>query len=77
MKVMVQFFGDLRKYLREGQEVIDLEVEAGGTIGDLLQQLRVEEGEVWVVSLNGNIVHETSQLVEGGNVMVFPPFGGG
>lgn len=77
MRVTVQFFGDLRKYLRKGQEVIDLEVEARGTIGDLLRQLQVEEGEVWVVSLNGNIVNEASQLVEGGKVLVFPPFGGG
>ena len=77
MKVTVQFFGDLRKYLREGQEVIELEMEAGGTIEGLLQQLGIEEGEVWVVSLNGNIVDEASSLREGSKIMVFPPFGGG
>ena len=77
MRVTVQFFGDLRKYLPEGQEVIELEVEVGDTITGLLQQLGVEKGEVWAVSLNGNIVNESSQLVEGGKVLVFPPFGGG
>ncbi|OGO06114.1 MAG: hypothetical protein A2Y60_01755 [Chloroflexi bacterium RBG_13_54_9] len=77
MKITVQFFGDLRKYLREGEEVIDLEVEADRTVSDLLLQLGVEEGEVWVVSLNGNIVDEASLLKEGGKIMVFPPFGGG
>jgi sulfur carrier protein ThiS len=77
MKITVQFFGDLRKYLQEGEEVIDLEVEADRTVSDLLLQLGVEEGEVWVVSLNGNIVDEASSLKEGGKIMVFPPFGGG
>jgi len=77
MKVAVQFFGDLRKYLRQGQEVINVDIEAGGTIGGLLQRLGVEKGEVWVVSLNDSIVDEMSQLVEGGKVLVFPPFEGG
>ena len=77
MKVTVQFFGDLRKYLHKGQEVMDLEVEIGDTVGELLQRLGVEEGEVWAVSLNGNIIDEGFRLVKGGRLLVFPPFSGG
>ncbi len=77
MKVIVQFFGDLRKYLPEGQELIELEMEAGATVGGLLRQLGVEEGEVGVVSMNGNIVPEAYGLTNGGKLLAFPPFGGG
>lgn len=77
MKVTVELFGDLRKYLQKGQELIDLEVEGGGTVGGLLQRLGVEAGEVFAVSLNGEIVDEDCELAEGSRVLVFPPFGGG
>ncbi len=77
MKVTVQFFGDLVRHLRNGEEKLELEVEEGTTVGQILQELGLEEGEVFATYIDDQFVNRNWKLEEGGRVLIFPPIAGG
>lgn len=79
MIVHVRLFATLRRhYPHVGiGEPMDVELEAGATIGQLITQLRLPADQVKVVFVNG-IVREKEHVLNAGDEMgVFPPVGGG
>ena len=77
VKVRVQLFGDLRKYLPKGQELLELELPEGTTPASMLQQLGIHPGEVWLVRANRQVIADGSPFHDGDDVEVFEPIGGG
>ena len=74
MEIRVTLSGNLRKYFEEDKR---FQLEAPVTVGDLLQHLNIEDGEVGVVAINGELAGKTERLREGDTVQLFPPIGGG
>lgn len=73
----MRLFGDLRRYLPQGQDLLYLELQEGATPIALLQQIGIHPGEVWVVRANKQIVPEDQPLRDGDDIEVFEPVGGG
>lgn len=74
MEILVRLSGNLRKYFEEERR---FQLEAPVTVGDLLQHLNIEDGEVGVVALNGELAGECEGLRDGDTLQLFPPIGGG
>lgn len=77
MRLTVRLFGDLRKYLPRGQELIQMELPEGATPMALLQQIGIHPGEVWLVRANRQVVPDDQPLQDGDDIEVFEPVGGG
>jgi len=76
MEVEVRVFATLRKYLNE-QGILQLRVEEGTTIRDLIKQLQLPEKEITIIMVNG-VRGELDQILESGDrAAFFPPIGGG
>jgi molybdopterin converting factor small subunit len=79
MIVHVKLFATLRRHyphLGIG-EPMNVELEVGATIGELVTQLQLPADQVKVVFVNG-IVQETEHVLNAGDeVGFFPPVGGG
>jgi sulfur carrier protein ThiS len=74
MEILVRLSGNLRKYF-EGER--RLQLEAPVTVSDLLGQLDIEDGEVGVVAINGELAGKHETLQDRDEVQLFPPIGGG
>jgi molybdopterin converting factor small subunit len=79
MIVHVRLFATLRRhYAHVGiGEPMDVELEAGATVGQLITQLRLPADQVKVVFVNGIVREKGHVLNAGDEVGVFPPVGGG
>ena len=77
MQVDVRLFGDFRRFLRETDGRLTLEVVEGTTVRDVLERVQVPEVEVGLVSVNGEVAAVETPLRDGDAVYVFSPIGGG
>lgn len=77
VKLVVRLFGDLRRYLPEGQDPLQLELPEAVTVLGMLQHIGIHPGEVWVVRANKQVVPEEHTLCDGDDIDVFEPIGGG
>jgi len=81
MKVRVLFFAGLREALACKERLVEL--PAGSSLGDLVQQLEKEHPPVahyasrLVISLNAERRALDSELSEGDEVALLPPMSGG
>ena len=78
MRVRVQYFGVLREALGHG---VDVELDSGSTVGDLLQRLRAgADAGVWAgiaVAVNCEYANRSRVLADGDDVAILPPVSGG
>jgi molybdopterin converting factor small subunit len=77
--VRVKLFATLRQFqpglgLGEAFSVI---LPNGPTVGDLIQQLGLPDKEVKMVFVNGIVRDRDHPLVDGDELGIFPPVGGG
>lgn len=77
MKVTVKLFGNLRRHLPRTQELLELDLVEGVRINEVLEQLGIDDGEVGLAVVNGELVAETSQLHDGDRLELFAVIGGG
>ncbi len=81
MKVYVKVFANLRDYVNPRPEIaekIELEVEKGTKVGNIVKDLGIPEQEIAIVLING--VHkslDTELDQEGAVISLFSPVGGG
>ena len=79
MKVEINLYATLARYLpdevRQGDHMMEL--RAGATIGQLLQQLQIPSEEAKLVFVDGVRTDADAVLREGNRVGIFPPVGGG
>jgi len=60
-----------------GQPSVDVSIEAGQTIEQLLEQLGVPLEETRIIFCNNRLVDRTQALTGGETIGVFPAVGGG
>lgn len=77
MRVTVDVMGPLQRFIKDGQRRVEVEVEEGTTLLDLLIQMGIDTHEPWNASLNGTLGDSSSVLTEGSFLIVFPPIAGG
>ena len=77
MLVKVELYGDLGKSTRGGDRKVDVEVDEGITVGEVLMQLGVTREQTWNAALNGTLIYASDVVAEGGTLIVFPPIAGG
>jgi molybdopterin converting factor small subunit len=77
MRVTVELHGNLRQYAKHEGARIEVEVEAGTTVGELMTRLGVSADITWNAALDGRLVYAADPLAEGAALVVFPPLAGG
>ena len=75
MKIQIKLVGMLKDRTPEG---ISLELPVNSTIENVLAQLDILSETIQAVSVNGSIERDKSRtLVDGDELVVLPPVGGG
>ncbi|HJO82141.1 MAG: MoaD/ThiS family protein [SAR202 cluster bacterium] len=77
MLVKVELLGDLGKSTENGDRKVEVEVDTGMTVGEVLESLGVTRDQTWNAAMNGNLAYETDVVAEGATLIVFPPIQGG
>lgn len=76
IRVRVTAHGRVKKYL-EDRLGGTIELKEGASIKDLFHALSKPRDEIWLVNVNGLVVHEEYKLRDGDEVIIFEPVGGG
>jgi len=77
--VHVRLYATLRR-LRPGLalgEALPVELEEGATVGRLFQEMALPEDEIKIVFVNNLVRERDHVLVDGDELGIFPPVGGG
>ncbi|MFC1935160.1 MoaD/ThiS family protein [Chloroflexota bacterium] len=77
MRVVVEAYGTIQRFLPDGQRRVEIEVEENTTVGEVLLKLGVDVNEPWNASLDGTLANPSDTVSEGSVLLVFPPIGGG
>lgn len=73
--IQIKLFATLQKFMPPSAE--KYAIEAGTTVGSLLQQLDIPPDRIKLVFIDGVRAELTSTLKGGERVGIFPPVGGG
>ena len=74
--VKVNLYASFRK-LADGQPSLDVSIQEGQTVGQLLDRLGIPEAETRIIFCNNRLVDRFHQLEGGETLGVFPAIGGG
>ncbi|MBF8266719.1 MAG: hypothetical protein HW388_227 [Dehalococcoidia bacterium] len=77
MRVIVDVLGTLQQFLQNGKGRVELEVEGGCTVREVLVKRGIDLNEPWNASLNGTLASPSDTVPEGSVLLVFPPIIGG
>ncbi|HLC30653.1 MAG TPA: MoaD/ThiS family protein [Dehalococcoidia bacterium] len=77
MRVIVEMYGPLQRYNKDGQRRAELDIDEDVTVRDLLVKLGMDMDEPWNAGLNGTLADPSDKLSEGSLLVVFPPMAGG
>ena len=75
-QIKVQLYADLRRYI-DGATGIELEIESGRTIGQVLDQLGVPREQARSLFVNHRVAKLEQSLLGGERLDVFSAIGGG
>lgn len=75
-RIKVHLYANLRTYVG-GQAAVDLEIAAGSTIRQVLQQLQIPEDQTRIVFVNHRAARLDDPLQEGQRLDLFSAIGGG
>jgi sulfur carrier protein ThiS len=54
-----------------------MDVSEGARVADVIQALKLRSGEVWLATVDGQLVEVAHQLQPGDELSLMPPVGGG
>ncbi len=77
MKITVELFGDLRRFLSQGQDRLELELDDGVAVAEIYARLGIPQGDIYGASVNGEWADAQRRLAEGDLIFLFPPMVGG
>jgi molybdopterin synthase sulfur carrier subunit len=83
MRIYIEFFASLMKYLPPGQSRFrrEIKTEDGVILSDLIQQYQISKQDAHIVLVNGHFVNHDDRssrvLVEDDVVSIWPPVAGG
>ena len=75
-QIKVQLYADLRRYI-DGATGIEVEIEPGRTIGQVLDQLGVPREQARIFFVNHRVAKIEQPLLGGERLDVFSAIGGG
>ncbi len=76
MRVFVEVYGLLRDRAG-GQAKMEMDVEEGTTVAELVTSLGVSDGDPWIASIGSSLANDNTPLVDGCRLVVIPPMDGG
>ncbi len=77
MRVVVEVYAGLRRFLQGKERRVELDVGEGATVRDVLLKLGIDVNEPWNASLNGTLAGPSDTVSEGSLLIVFPSITGG
>ncbi len=84
MRVNIEFYASLMKYLPPGKSRFrrEIKVDDSITVSGLIRQFNISDAEAHLVLVNGHFVNcgedrERRELIEGDTVSIWPPVAGG
>lgn len=78
MRVTVKLHGETKRYVTGlTGDSVEAEIAPGQTVGQLLDRLGVDPGDVWMSAVNKTVVKSEHVLADGDAVEVFAPVQGG
>jgi sulfur carrier protein ThiS len=77
MRIVVSAYGDLRRYLLDGEPERTLELASGATLGDLTRALGADPNDAILARRGSGVLREEAPLADGDHVELFAPVGGG
>lgn len=75
MRILVRLHGGLRRHTSPGPVQVDVRDDA--TAADVIAALNLRPGEVWLVTLNDELIDVTYPLQPEDELSLIPPVGGG
>jgi sulfur carrier protein ThiS len=75
-RIQVHLYADLRKYI-DGATSVEVEIEAGRTIGQVIDQLHVPREQTRILFVNHRVARIDDPLQGGERLDVFSAIGGG
>jgi sulfur carrier protein ThiS len=76
VQVTVRAWGNLRRFLPDGEGTAAVQVPDGATIDDLSRQLDMQH-DLYAAALNGTVVPFSTRLSSGDQVVLFDHLHGG
>lgn len=76
IKVNVHMHGNLRRFLPDGIASMIIDVPDGTRVADLAETLKARD-DVWLASINKDVVPMSATLTEGASLDFFPILEGG
>ena len=75
----VRLFATLRRFFPDynPEKGMDIKVEEGSTIENLIQSLQLPEKEARVILINGKSKKTSDVITDGDQINIFTPIGGG
>jgi len=77
MRITVSAYGEVRRYVLNGQPMRTLDVPEGSTLKEVASVLQVNPDELLLARRSGELVRESTELHEGDYIEFFAPVGGG
>jgi len=79
IRVNVRLFATLRRFFPgyNPEKGMDIKVEEGSTIENLIQSLQLPEKEARVILINGKSKKTSDVITDGDQINIFTPIGGG
>ena len=79
IRVNVRLFATLRRFFPDynPEKGMDIKVEEGSTIENLIQSLQLPEKEAKVILINGKSKKTSDVITDGDQINIFTPIGGG
>jgi sulfur carrier protein ThiS len=77
MRVTVEAYGELRRYLLAGQPQRAVELADGATLADLARALDAEPDDLPLARRRDAIIRDEAPLYDGDHIELFAPVGGG
>lgn len=77
MKAIVRLYGNLRRYLAAGQDVILIDLPSRATVATVIDIVGIDRGEIGLITLNGQIVPEDAEVDPEASIGLFSIIGGG
>jgi molybdopterin synthase sulfur carrier subunit len=75
MRIQVRLYGELRR--RASAHPLQMHVPEGATVTDVIASLGLRSGEVWLASLDNQLVKMDHRLRPEDELALIPPVGGG
>ncbi len=75
MKISVRVYGGLRGY--SASKALQLDLLDDATVADVVETLDLRPGEIWLATLDGQLVEMGHELESGDELTLVPPVGGG